>query len=110
VTAQLGLPATAVIDQEADQVSCAFGVDRVQDALLLAPGSQEAGSLELCEVCRQGRRGDVESFRDLPGRQSARRQADQQPKYRKAQLVGKRGESGGVHISDLPEIPNPSQT
>jgi hypothetical protein len=101
------MPPTAILGQEGDQPTRALDVHRVVDAPLDAPGTQQARSLQDCEVVRQGRRRQPDSPRDLACRQAGGPFLDEKAKDFQPVLLSKRGEgsngSADFHISTILE-------
>ena len=87
------MPPTAILGQEGDQPASALDVDRVVNAPLDAPGTQQARSLEVCEVMRQGGRRQPDPPGDPARRQAAGPLLDEKAKDFQPVLLSKRGES-----------------
>ena len=65
------MPPTAILGQEGDQPTGALDVDRVVNAPLDAPGTQQARSLQVCQVVRQGGRRQPDPPGDFACRKAA---------------------------------------
>ena len=83
---------------------CTLGVDGVDDATVIAPGTQQPDALEVREMCRERGRANVELRANLAGRQTFRARGDQETKDLEPQLMRQRSEGIGVHASYLREM------
>ena len=114
VVAELRAALAAILDQEREQPTDAIEVDGVDDAPLITARSQQAGALELREVCGQGRGCKAQPLGDLPGGQSPRPFADEKPEHAQSMLLGQPGQYLNrdlfIHISYINEMTKDTRT
>jgi hypothetical protein len=108
IPAEFRTAAAALLGKEGDELANTFGIDGIQNAALLSPRTKEASTFELRKVGGHGRGGHTYLCGNVPGGQSMRGVAHQEPEDFETVFLrqGAEGLNGSFffHISMIKKI------